>query len=176
MPSLNRKEVPLWKGVSDGEWNDWKWQVANRIVTVDQLRQVIDIDDDEADAIGRSLGKLRMAITPYYASLMDPVDPRCPIRMQAVPTEKETRLGKADLLDPLHEDVDSPVPGLTHRYPDRGLFLITDPVSYTHLDVYKRQLLHHTHSHQDVHEGGREVAREVRSIQPEAAGNCGRAH
>ncbi|MBP7078219.1 MAG: L-lysine 2,3-aminomutase [Synergistetes bacterium ADurb.Bin155] len=129
MPSLNRKEVPLWKGVSDGEWNDWKWQVANRIVTVDQLRQVIDIDDDEADAIGRSLGKLRMAITPYYASLMDPVDPRCPIRMQAVPTEKETRLGKADLLDPLHEDVDSPVPGLTHRYPDRGLFLITDQCS-----------------------------------------------
>jgi len=129
MPSLNRKEVSLWKGVSDGEWNDWKWQVANRIVTVDQLRQVIDIDDDEADAIGRSLGKLRMAITPYYASLMDPVDPRCPIRMQAVPTEKETRLGKADLLDPLHEDVDSPVPGLTHRYPDRGLFLITDQCS-----------------------------------------------
>jgi len=129
MPSLNRKEVPLWKGVSDGEWNDWKWQVANRIVTVDQLRQVIDIDDDEADAIGRSLGKLRMAITPYFASLMDPGDPRCPIRMQAVPTENETRLGKADLLDPLHEDVDSPVPGLTHRYPDRGLFLITDQCS-----------------------------------------------
>ena len=129
MPSLDRNEVPLWKGVSDSDWNDWKWQVAHRIFTVDQLRQAIAIDDDEAEIVGRSLGKLRMAITPYFASLMDPNDPRCPIRMQAIPTENETRLGKSDLLDPLHEDVDSPVAGLTHRYPDRGLFLITDQCS-----------------------------------------------
>ncbi|NLO56775.1 MAG: lysine 2,3-aminomutase, partial [Thermovirga sp.] len=104
MPSLDRNKVPLWKGVPDSDWNDWKWQVTNRIVTVDQLRQVIDIDGDEAEVVGRSLGKLRMAITPYFASLMDPNDPRCPIRMQAIPTENETRLGKSDLLDPLHED------------------------------------------------------------------------
>lgn len=129
MQRRDRRDIPLWKGVTDAEWNDWKWQLANRVTTIEQLHQVIDIDDDEAAKVSRSLGKLRMAITPYYASLMDPKDPTCPVRMQAVPTEYETKIAKADLHDPLHEDVDSPVPGLTHRYPDRGLLLITDQCS-----------------------------------------------
>ena len=60
---------------------------------------------------------------------MDPDDPYCPVRMQAVPTIAETHRGEADMLDPLHEDEDSPAPGLTHRYPDRVLFLITDQCS-----------------------------------------------
>ena len=70
-----------------------------------------------------------MAITPYYASLMDSEDRNCPVRMQAVPTEKELNLGGADMEDPLHEDVDSPVDNLTHRYPDRVLLLVTDQCS-----------------------------------------------
>ena len=123
------KEVSLWKDVTEEEWSDWRWQIANRITTVDKLRQVINLTDEEAEEIERSLGKLRMAITPYFASLMDPDDPKCPIRKQAVPTIHETIIAKADLHDPLHEDVDSPVPGLTHRYPDRGLLLITDQCS-----------------------------------------------
>lgn len=129
MKPRDRREIPLWKNVTDAEWNDWKWQLANRVTTIEQLRQVIDIDDEEAAKVSRSLGKLRMAITPYYASLMDPKDPACPVRIQAVPTEHETKIASADLHDPLHEDVDSPVPGLTHRYPDRGLLLITDQCS-----------------------------------------------
>ncbi|WP_373845712.1 KamA family radical SAM protein, partial [Clostridium sp.] len=75
------------------------------------------------------LGKFRMAITPYYLTLMDPDDPKCPVRMQAIPTINEMHVGSHDFNDPLHEDVDSPVPGLTHRYPDRVLFLITDMCS-----------------------------------------------
>ena len=70
-----------------------------------------------------------MGITPYYAAHMDKDDPRDPIRMQAVPTFVETHVSDADMLDPLHEDTDSPAPGLTHRYPDRVLFLITDQCS-----------------------------------------------
>jgi lysine 2,3-aminomutase len=70
-----------------------------------------------------------MAITPYYLSLIDPNDPDCPVRKQAVPSIMELHTSKADLDDPLHEDADSPVPGLTHRYPDRVLFLITDQCS-----------------------------------------------
>ena len=60
---------------------------------------------------------------------MDPDDPRCPVRMQAVPVLAETHRSEADMLDPLHEDEDSPAPGLTHRYPDRVLFLVTDQCS-----------------------------------------------
>ena len=70
-----------------------------------------------------------MAITPYYLSLIDPDDKYDPIRKQAVPTEAETHFSDEDLIDPLYEDGDSPVPGLTHRYPDRVLILVTDKCS-----------------------------------------------
>lgn len=123
------KKVSLWKNVTQTEWSDWHWQLANRITTIDQLSQVINISDEEASVIEKSLTQLRMAITPYYASLMDPDDPTCPVRMQAVPTVLETNYKEHEHADPMHEDVDSPTPGLTHRYPDRGLFLITDQCS-----------------------------------------------
>ncbi len=127
--SRHRRDIPLWKDVADEDWNDWKWQIKNRITTVDRLRQVISISDEDSEVIEKSLSRLRMAITPYYASLMDPDDPSCPVRMQAVPTINETNIADADFLDPLHEDEDSPVPGFTHRYPDRGLLLVTDQCS-----------------------------------------------
>jgi lysine 2,3-aminomutase len=121
--------IPLWKDVDEAQWNDWRWQIANRITTVDALSQVINLTDEEQEVIEKSLNMLRMAITPYYASLMDPDDPTCPIRMRAVPTILETDISPEDMADPLHEDVDSPTPGLTHRYPDRILFLVTDQCS-----------------------------------------------
>ena len=125
----NYKDIPLWKDVTEEEWNDWKWQVRNRITDVDTLKQVIDLTFEEEEGVKNTIKTLRMAITPYYASLMDKDNPKCPIRRQAVPTDKELLIDKWDMLDPLHEDVDSPVPGLTHRYPNRVLFLITDMCS-----------------------------------------------
>ncbi|MDD4385911.1 MAG: lysine 2,3-aminomutase [Bacteroidales bacterium] len=115
--------------VSDNDWNDWKWQVRNRIETLEELKKYIKITAEEEEGITKSLQTLRMAITPYYLSLIDPSNPNCPVRKQAVPSAAETYVSPADLLDPLHEDEDSPVPGLTHRYPDRVLFLITDMCS-----------------------------------------------
>jgi lysine 2,3-aminomutase len=123
------RSIPLWQDVEEEQWNDWHWQIANRITTVDRLDRVIDLTDQEKQVIDRSLNTLRMAITPYYASLMDPGDPACPIRMRAVPTIRETEIRPEDEVDPLAEEVDSPVPGITHRYPDRVLFLVTDQCS-----------------------------------------------
>jgi lysine 2,3-aminomutase len=114
---------------TDEQWNDWKWQVKNRIETFEQLKKYIPLNPDEEKGVKESLTTLRMAITPYYLSLINPEDPHCPVRKQAVPSGLETHRSVADLLDPLHEDEDSPVPGLTHRYPDRVLFLITDMCS-----------------------------------------------
>jgi lysine 2,3-aminomutase len=122
-------EIPLWKDVKEEEWNDWKWQVRNRINTVDQLKDIINLTEKEEEDISKVLDKFRMGITPYYAAQMDKEDHTCPIRMQAVPTIAETHIGAADMTDPLHEDEDSPVEGLTHRYPDRVLFLVTDQCS-----------------------------------------------
>ena len=123
------REIPLWKDVSDEEWNDWHWQVRNRIATIEQLKQVIEISDEEEKNLEQCLQTFRMAITPYYASLMDPTDRSCPVRKQAVPTALELHHSGSDMADPLHEDVDSPVEGLTHRYPDRVLLLVTDQCS-----------------------------------------------
>ncbi|MCJ7806445.1 MAG: lysine 2,3-aminomutase [Clostridia bacterium] len=123
------REMPLWKDVTPEEWNDWHWQVRNRITTLEQLKQVIDLTMEEAEGVEKCLQLFRMAITPYYASLMDPHDRNCPVRKQAVPTALELHRADSDMTDPLHEDVDSPVPGLTHRYPDRVLLMVTDQCS-----------------------------------------------
>lgn len=123
------RQIEMWKDVTEEQWKDWHWQVANRITTVDDLKKVISITDEEEKGILECLKTLRMAITPYYITLMDEKDPNCPVRKQAVPLMVEVNKSEADMEDPLHEDHDSPVPGLTHRYPDRVLLLVTDMCS-----------------------------------------------
>ena len=119
-------DVPLWKNVSQQDWDDWRWQVANRIQTVEMLSQVIHLTEEQRAGVVAALSKFRMAITPYYAMLIDQNNPDDPILRQSVPSALELHAAPSDLDDPLYEDVDSPVHGLTHRYPDRVLFLITD--------------------------------------------------
>jgi len=125
---VNNRKL-MFPNVADEQWNDWKWQVKNRIETLDELKKYIKLTPAEEEGVAKSLKTLRMAITPYYMSLIDLNNPNCPVRRQAIPTANELHQAEADLLDPLHEDEDSPVPGLTHRYPDRVLFLITDMCS-----------------------------------------------
>ncbi len=124
MNTSNRKK--LFPKVSDEQWNDWKWQVKNRIETLDDLKKHINLTKEEEEGVSKSLKTLRMAITPYYLTLINNKDINCPVRKQAIPSAYELYQSKYDMLDPLHEDEDSPVHGLTHRYPDRVLFLITD--------------------------------------------------
>ena len=116
----------LFPDVSDEQWNDWHWQVSHRISDVDTLKKYLPLTPEEEHGSRKALEHFRMAITPYYLSLIDPNDPYDPVRKQAVPTGEEAYRSPEDLEDPLEEDGDSPVPGLTHRYPDRVLFLITD--------------------------------------------------
>jgi lysine 2,3-aminomutase len=127
MAESRRKQ--LFPDVTDEQWNDWKWQVRNRIETLEDLKKYISLTAEEEEGVKKTLTTLRMAITPYYLSLINPDDPHDPVRKQCIPTGLETHQASADLLDPLHEDEDSPTPGLTHRYPDRVLFLITDMCS-----------------------------------------------
>ena len=123
------RENGLFADVPDELWNDWHWQVENRIETVEDLKKLMTLTPEEEEGVIKCLETLRMAITPYYFSLIDLNDPHDPIRKQAVPTGLELHKAEADLLDPLHEDTDSPVKGLTHRYPDRVLLLTTDMCS-----------------------------------------------
>jgi lysine 2,3-aminomutase len=116
----------LWKNVSEREWNDWRWQLRHRITTYEQLKEILDLTPEEIEGIKHSKGRLALAVTPYFASMMDPNNPNCPIRRQAIPRMEEFHLSKNDMVDPCGEDKDSPVPGLVHRYPDRVLLLVTD--------------------------------------------------
>ena len=116
----------IFKDIPADDWNDWKWHLRNKVQTVDDLKKFITVNKDEEEGITKCLGKLRMSITPYYFSLVDLNDPHDPIRAQCVPSICELATASEELEDPLHEDKDSPVKGLTHRYPDRVLLFVTD--------------------------------------------------
>jgi lysine 2,3-aminomutase len=126
---LRNKTTIMKEYVDEKHWNDWKWQISNSITTLDELEEFVDLTDSEKDGIELCLDKLKMAITPYYLSIMDKENEECPIRKQAIPTVHELEISDSDSSDPLHEGADSPVEGLVHRYPDRVLFLITDVCS-----------------------------------------------
>ena len=106
-------------------WNNWKWQLAHRITNTEMLSEVLDLSEQEKTDITTCLKQFRMAITPYYASLIHPEDEKDPIRMQSVPSIQETLYCSDDLDDPLNEVGSSPVPNIVHRYPDRVLLLVT---------------------------------------------------
>jgi lysine 2,3-aminomutase len=114
-----------WSGLPEAQWNDWHWQQRERITTLAQLEKIIRVTDEERRACIETDAEFHMGITPYYAALMDPEDPLCPVRLQSVPTMGELFAAPADLEDPLAEERDMPVPGITHRYPDRVLFYTT---------------------------------------------------
>jgi lysine 2,3-aminomutase len=131
MMNLNyeKRRQELFPHVSEEDWNDWHWQVRNRVETLEDLKKYINLTEKEEEGVKKAISILRMGITPYYLTLIDPDNPKCPVRQQAIPTAAEVEKSEADLDDPLHEDEDSPVPGLTHRYPDRVLLLVTDMCS-----------------------------------------------
>jgi len=105
---------------------DWKWQLKNRITSFDVLQKLIRLTPEEKEGFKKSKGRLAMAITPYFFSLIDKNDPDCPIRKQAIPRIEEFKVSPGEMVDPCAEDSHSPVPGLVHRYPDRVLLLVTN--------------------------------------------------
>jgi lysine 2,3-aminomutase len=126
VPAPSRRRHPLWRDVPDHLWDDWRWQSQNAIRSVRQLRDLLAFTPAELEAIGSLETEYKTAIPPYYFSLIDPDDLADPIRLQAVPSPLEQANPSGyELEDPLEEDKDSPVPGLTHRYPDRALLVTT---------------------------------------------------
>lgn len=114
------------KTATAAEWKDWHWHLRNRVTSFQELKKYIKLLPEEEEVFKKKGFSFRMAITPYYLSLIDPKNPHDPVRMQAIPRIMESHISKEDMPDPLHEDADAPVPGMTHRYPDRVLLLLTD--------------------------------------------------
>ncbi len=116
-----------WESVADADWDDWKWQLKNRVTSLEQLREHIpNLTRAETEGARLADTKLAMAITPHFFNLIDVDDPDCAIRRQVLPSIDETATASWEMDDPCGEDNHSPVPGLVHRYPDRVLFLVTD--------------------------------------------------
>ena len=116
----------LWADVPAKDWNDWTWQLRNRITTLAQLEKLMTLTSDEREGCLFSAHKLSLAITPYFFNLIDTKNPECPIRKQVIPNIKESYIAPGESSDPVGEEGTMPVPGIVHRYPDRVLFLVTD--------------------------------------------------
>ncbi len=123
---LNVRTTPPapWQDVPMEKWNDWRWQLSQRLNTVEEFAQVVRLTESEIAGLSAP-GHFRVDVTPYFASLMDPDDPNCPVRLQIMPTAAELAPIHELMEDSLAEDAHSPVPGLVHRYPDRVLMLVT---------------------------------------------------
>jgi len=118
------KRAPVYADIPDEKWMNWRWQLSNRINSVEEFEKIIPLTEGERQAL-RAPNLFRVEITPYYISLINPDDPDDPIRKQVVPTSAEMVPFTAMMEDSLAEDRHSPVPGLVHRYPDRVLMLVT---------------------------------------------------
>lgn len=136
------KNFSLWKDIGSKDWHNWKWQTANKIKTLQRLKEVIWwIDEDVFEDVSKIY---HFSSTPYYLSLADITDREDPILKQIIPDKKEIDedYQKGAYPDPFLEDVKSPTPGLTHRYPDRVLVRTTNVCSvYCRHCMRKRMFL-----------------------------------
>ena len=122
-PAVSRR-APIFEDVPDEKWNDWRWQLSNRVNDLEEIEAILNLTDEERAGLSAP-DKFRVDITPYFISLIDPDDPNDPIRRQVIPLGREQQAFTAMMEDSLAEDRHSPVPGLVHRYPDRVLMLVT---------------------------------------------------
>ena len=115
-----------WSDVPASDWNDWHWQLRNRITTLAQLETLLELSPQDRAGCLFAAHKLALAITPHFFNLIDPQDPNCPVRRQVIPHIDESVVAPGESSDPVGEEGTMPVPGIVHRYPDRVLFLVTD--------------------------------------------------
>ena len=110
----------------EARWLDWRWQMRHRLTRAEHFEELLRLSHAEQRGLTLAQEKFSVAVTPHFASLIDPDDPYCPIRLQVIPREEELVVGPGDMVDPCGEDGHSVVPGLVHRYPDRVLLLALD--------------------------------------------------
>ena len=122
--AFRSRRAPVYADVPDEKWNDWRWQLSQRLNSISDFDAVLNLTDSERKALS-SDALFRVDVTPYFVSLIDPQDPHDPIRKQVIPTAGEIVPFTGMMEDSLSEDRHSPVPGLVHRYPDRVLMLVT---------------------------------------------------
>jgi lysine 2,3-aminomutase len=126
------QRIPAYANVTEAEFLDHAWQAKHSITNTTKLLAAVAglvspqfIADAEA---GFKQAPMSVRVSPYLLSLIDWSDPyRDPLRLQFIPIASRLLPDHPFLdMDSLHERKDMPVPGLTHRYPDKALFLALD--------------------------------------------------
>lgn len=120
----NQKRIKNFFKASDEDWENWRWQLKNRITTTAVLKDLLPLEKDEIDEINETGAKYRWAVSPYYLSLIDPDNPDDPVKRQCIPTEAENVEGGHD--DPMGEEYTSPTTCITRRYADRLIIKVTN--------------------------------------------------
>jgi lysine 2,3-aminomutase len=133
MTIYDEKEKGIAKKISPSarisNWKDWKWQLKHSIRDISTFERLtgIKFEESERELLEKTIAKFPLSMTPYYISLIDTEDYRNdPFFKQSFPSQSELIVDRYEMKDPLAEDKDSPVPGITHRYPDRVLFHISN--------------------------------------------------
>ena len=104
-------------GIAPELWNDWKWQLKNRVTSLAQLEKHLELSDEERSGVLLSGDKLALAVTPHFFNLVPRDNPEDPIRRQVIPRIEETWTSSYDMADPCGEDSHMPVPGSAHHHP-----------------------------------------------------------
>ncbi|MDK2821431.1 MAG: glutamate 2,3-aminomutase [Clostridia bacterium] len=120
----NKQKIMSFLGATEENWEDWRWQLKNRITSVDILSELIPLSEEEKKAISKVERIYRWGVSPYYVSLMGK-DENCPIRRQSLPSAAELE-DDSGILDPMAEELTSPAPAITRRYPDRLIINVTN--------------------------------------------------
>lgn len=123
--SERHRKIKEFFQADDEQWNDWHWQIGNRISDVETLRKLLPLSAEQAEGVRRVGEQYRWSVSPYYLGLVDPDNPRCPVRLQAIPALAEL-LDTCGKEDPMAEDLTSPAPAVTRRYPDRLIINVTN--------------------------------------------------
>lgn len=133
LPSSYERRPKRFESIDAQTWGSWHWQHQNRLRRPEHFDDVLELSAEEREAFLKSAQRFRVAVTPHYAALMSREDPGCGVRQQGLPQPGELRHYDFELEDPLAEEAHMPVPGITHRYPDRVLFYVSH-----HCPVYCR--------------------------------------
>jgi lysine 2,3-aminomutase len=115
-------------GGKERDWHNYRWHLKNRIEDVETLGKIIRLTQKEMREIRKTSERYRWGISPYYASLIDPTDKKCPVRLQAVPSIRE-RLDTSEIKDPMIIKYNSPAPLISRLYPDRLIINVTNMCS-----------------------------------------------
>ena len=129
---IQKKIIKTIREEDFSKWENWKWHLKNRVTRLERFEELMGIEFPEKvkNELKKTIEKFPMSITPYYLSLIDPEDyQNDPVFKQCFPSSRELKVNENEMIDPLHEDEDSPVEGITHRYPDRVLFLVSNMCS-----------------------------------------------